>query len=370
MPRPSATFQFVADERSAHFPYDRNDQSRRSTTPAPSTGNPVPIATANPPPMDTSSVARGGNIRWTDRITWIFLQIMLGINDPLAAATDTLVKGRIWDQALVCFREQLRINYNGITPEISAFFESRFDVKKMQDQWNSMKQKYRELKAVNGMTGIGGTHPNLTWPFYDEVGQILANDRTIHPEVVMGTSINGEGPTITEIPRGEGNVRARMSNADKERTEASNASQRGVVHLPNQQIQEKILVPARRYARLDTGNNQGARTARTNNNNLANVTGAGRRTRATERVEERRSRDNSAWNSEEGNTSTDIRTLINDAIAQSNHNMRDNIMLFHQLAVEREEARLNGIRQILDEQRRLDREERENYFRNRNNSPH
>ncbi|KAI9326028.1 hypothetical protein BD770DRAFT_450061 [Pilaira anomala] len=365
MPRPSGTFQFVADERSAHFPYERSSQNRR-TTPAPFS---METPTTNTPPvansfMNASSNARGGNIRCTDKITWIFLQIMLGINDPLAEATDTLVKGRIWDQALVCFREQLRINYNGIHPEISAFFESRFDVKKMLDQWNSMKQKYRELKAVNGMTGIGGTHPNLSWPFYDEVGQILANDHTIHPEVVMGTSINGEGPTITEIPRDEGRIRARMSNADKERTEASNASQRGLVHLPNQQINERILVPARRFTRLDTGNGQGTR-ARNNSSNLANVTGAGRRTRGAERVEERRSRGDSAGDFE-GNTSTDIRTLISDAITQSNQNMKDNIELYHRLA----EARLDRINEILNEQRRLDREERENYFRNRrNNSP-
>ena len=64
MPRPSGTFQFVADELSAHFPYDRNSQDRRSNTPATSS-------------MGTSSNARGSNIRWTDRVTWIFLQIML-----------------------------------------------------------------------------------------------------------------------------------------------------------------------------------------------------------------------------------------------------------------------------------------------------
>ncbi|KAI9328380.1 hypothetical protein BD770DRAFT_449788 [Pilaira anomala] len=109
--------------------------------------------------------------------------------------------------------------------------------------------------------------------------------------------------------------------------------------------------------KLFTANNQSAIV-------LANVTGAGRRTRGAERVEEGRSRGDSAGDSE-GNTSTDIRTLINNTITQSNQNMKDNIELYHRLA----EARLDRISAILNEQRRLDREERENYFRNRNNSP-
>ncbi|KAI9330556.1 hypothetical protein BD770DRAFT_477865 [Pilaira anomala] len=363
MSQPSRNFQFVADQYSAHYSNRRNDQSRSSTTPAPSQedSSTMPGSSLDASSLYSRSSSSNGGVRWNDKATWIFLQIMLGINDPLANATDTFVKGRIWDQALVCFREQLVINYNGITAEIARFLDSRFDVKNMQDQWNRMKMKYRDLKTENGMTGIGGVNPNITWPFYDEVGQILANDRTIHPQIVMGTDINGEGPTmVTENLYTEPHVREGMSNEDKERLIEENARQRGVVHVPSRQIQEKILVPARRYARLNSANSQGI-----SGNSLNYVTGAGRRTRRrVEREDEQDSRNSGSNNFDGIGTPNDIRSLINDAITRSSQNMKENIDYYHQLSMER----LDRISQILDHQRRLDREERENFFRNRNNS--
>ncbi|KAI9325837.1 hypothetical protein BD770DRAFT_450100 [Pilaira anomala] len=375
MSQPSRNFQFVADQYSAHYSNGRNDQNRSSATPAPSRedSSPMPGSSLNTSSVGHSSLgtsslgnrssSSNGNVRWNDKITWIFLQIMLGINDPLANATDTFVKGRIWDQALVCFREQLVINYNGITAEITRFLDSRFDVKNMQDYWNKLKMKYRDLKTENGMTGIGGVNPNITWPFYDEVGQILANDRTIHPQIVMGTDINGEGPTVvTANSYTEPHVREGMSYEDKERLVEENARQRGVVHMPSREIQEKILVPARRYARLHSADSQ-----RTSSNSLNNVTGAGRRTRRRiEREDGQDSRNNSndSNNFDGIGTPNDIRSLINDAITRSSQNMKENIDYYHQLSMER----LDRISQILDHQRRLDREEREIFFRNRNNS--
>ncbi|KAI9359152.1 hypothetical protein BD770DRAFT_386698 [Pilaira anomala] len=377
MPRPSRTFESVADHHhSARLPYSRNDQNGGSITPAPSQENSSACNYINDFSLDTSSVDTSSldnslnskaNVKWNDKITWIFLQIMLAINDPLNDATDnTLLKENIWDRALVCFRKQLEINYNDTTAEeITGFLDSRFDVKNMQDQWNRMIENYRDLKAENELTGIGGVHSSVTWPFYDEVGQILANDRNVHPEIVISTSINGKGPEMVTINRNEPHIRESMSTEDKERMIKENARRRGVVHMSIQQIQEKILVPARRNARICNTDNQGTTSSRS----LSNVTGAGRRTRRrVERAEEQDSF-NSGGNSGEINSSNDIRSLIDDIVTRSNQNTQENIDYFHRLALERDEARLNIIKKILDEQRRLDQEERENYFKHRNNPP-
>ncbi|KAI9327455.1 hypothetical protein BD770DRAFT_416855 [Pilaira anomala] len=261
--------------------------------------------------LGNRSSSSNGNVRWNDKITWIFLQIILGINDPLANATDTFVKGRIWDQALVCFREQLVINYNGITAVITRFLDSRFDRsenRKWDDRnWWCQSKYYLAI--------------------YNEVGQILANDRTIHPQIVMGTDINGEGPTVmTANLYTEPHVREGMSYEDKERLVEENARQRGVVHMPSRQIQEKILVPARRYARLHRADSQ-----RTSSNSLNYVSGAGRRTRRrVEREDGQDSRNsNDSNNLDRIGTPNDIRSLINDAITRSSQNMKENIDYYH-----------------------------------------
>ncbi|KAI9329209.1 hypothetical protein BD770DRAFT_454357 [Pilaira anomala] len=285
MSQPSRNFQFVADQHSAHYSNCRNDQNRSSTTPAPSREDSSPMPGSS---LDTSSVGHSslGTSSLGNRSS-------SSINDPLANATDTFVKERIWDQALVCFREQLVINYNGITAEITRFLDSRFDVKNI------------DLKTENGMTGIGGVNPNIIWPFYDEVGQILANYRTIHPRIVMGTDINGEGPTVvTANSYTEPHVREGMSYEDKERLVEENARQRGVVHMSSRQIQEKILAPARRYARLHSADSQ--------------RTSTGRRTRrCAEREDGQDSRNSNDSNNFDGiGTPYDIRSLINDAITR------------------------------------------------------
>lgn len=98
---------------------------------------------------------------------------------------------------------------------------------------------------------------------------------------------------------------------------------------------------------------------------MNNVTGAGRRTRRrVEREDEHDSRNIRGSNLDGIGAPNDLRTLINDAISRSSQNMRDNIDYYHGLSMER----LDRISQILDQQRRLDREEREIFFRNRNNS--
>lgn len=314
---------------------------------------------------DDSFTSRA-NVRWNDKITWIFLQIMLGISEPLDDATDdTLLRENIWDQALLCFREQLVINYNEASAEeITGFLDSRFDVKNMQDQWDRMIEIYRNLKAKNELIGINGVHSSVTWPFYDEVGQILVSDCNvcIHPEIVLSTSIRGEGPTMVTINRNEPHIRGSMSTEEREKTIEENARRRGVVHMSTQQIQEKILVPARRTARIHNADTQGT----TSSGSLSNVTGRRTRRRA-ERAEEQDSL-NSGDYSEGNDASNDIRSLIDDMVTRSNQHMKENIAYFHKLALERDEARFNNIKKILDEQRRLDQEERENYFKYRNNS--
>ncbi|KAI9327697.1 hypothetical protein BD770DRAFT_449858 [Pilaira anomala] len=289
MSQPFRNFQFIADLYSAHYSNGRNDQNRGSTTPAPSPMS-VGHSSLGTSSLGNRSSSSNGNVRWNDKITWIFLQIMLGINDPLANATDTFVKKRIWDQALI-----------------------------------------RYLKTENGTTEIGGVNPNITWPFYNEIGQILANNHTIHPQIVMGTDMNGEGPTVvTANSYTKPHVREGMSYEDKERLVEESARQRGVVHMPSRQIHEKILVPARRYARLYSANSQ-----ETSSSSLNYVTGAGRRTkRRVEREDVQDSCNSNDSNNFDGiGTPYDIRSLINDAITRNSPNMKENIDYYHQLSM-------------------------------------
>lgn len=370
MTRPQRTFQFVfentlpsnygnSQSRSESVSSNNNVVPQQQVSDASSQEPPVessPLPTQeeyltpqNESPEDTSEPT-SVRVVWNDRVTWIFLQIMFGIQDFLSKTGDALVKNRVWNRSLDLFREQLRINYSNNLDQVRIFFSRNFKVKKMQDQWDRMKTKYRELKNLNGMTGIGGTHPNINWIFYDEVGKILANDRNIHPRAVVATSINDEGPSITVLQH---EIPGDLSSAERDAVAREKARRNGIQHLPLRTIKEKILDPSGRYAIL--------RQARSTNNASRPtedvVTGAGRQTRSGERDE------NNA--NALSNVAQSYRALFEEAIAKSDEKANERMQEFHRLALERDRLRLERIEQILREQRRLDREEREEFFNRR-----
>lgn len=181
-------------------------------------------------------------LRWTDDVTWVFLQIMLGIHDELCEATDNHYKARIWLNALALFKEELS-NVND-----SATFVSAIDVEKMQAKWDAMKRKYKQMyQEAILRTGVGGSDPATRWTFYDEVGQILVNDVSIRAEVSIETyGMNeSDGPVTTDNRNREARSPAEVEAAATER-----ARRRNVRRITSDKIKEKILDPSKRYAEV------------------------------------------------------------------------------------------------------------------------
>ncbi|CAO3685738.1 unnamed protein product [Rhizopus stolonifer] len=84
--------------------------------------------------LDPESI-NAPRVAWREPIIWAFLQIMLGIHDELAEATDNLYKERIWANAKGLFVEELTEYV-----ERSTEFCANVSVYKMQRKWDSMKR--------------------------------------------------------------------------------------------------------------------------------------------------------------------------------------------------------------------------------------
>lgn len=237
-------------------------------------------------------------LTWREDIVWTFLQVMLWICDEIAMSTDNFLRSRIWVQARLLFIQELREHITG-----SEHFCTHITVEKMQDAWDRLKRTYKaHYNRAHLQTGVGGGEPR--WKYYDEMGQLLKNDASIHPDVIIEShNIQGQAGAFVTDNRNRNNE----DEGDEEVQAARRARMRNVHHITKQMAKDKILTPAQRYpiehieeqirlrenglgtspiqtadnnSSTQTANNRG--NASTENNPSANtetVTGAGRTTR-------------------------------------------------------------------------------------------
>ncbi|CAO3680581.1 unnamed protein product [Rhizopus stolonifer] len=222
----------------------------------------TPFSTGGLDELDPESI-KAPRVAWREPIIWAFLQIMLGIHDELAEATDNLYKERIWANAKGLFVEELTEYV-----ERSTEFCANVSVYKMQRKWDSMKRKYKDMyNAANLQTGVGGRDPADIWKYYDEMGQILKNDSSIQADVSIETQRND------------------VDEEDEEIQAARRARARNVNRITSATIEQRVINPSKRYAQAFINMERERHTAENHigtNDDLAvqgtRTTGAGRNT--------------------------------------------------------------------------------------------
>jgi hypothetical protein len=160
-------------------------------------------------------------------MTWILLQIMLGVYGAMAVDYSGTFRDRVWLHALEFYKDELYIQLKD-KPNVGVLivYLRSVTVLKLKDKWKRLKKKYVDIRRENGLTEIGGFHPNITWKFYDEMGHILKDDLNIHPE--------------------HRNTQNFLSGEDKEIQASERAKRKGVKRISQQEINDKILSPASR----------------------------------------------------------------------------------------------------------------------------
>lgn len=147
---------------------------------------------------------------WPLAANYMLLDIMGGIYDLLRLSNDNTFKNFLWTCGFDLLVEQCRI------VSVDENFLSVLTLRKMEQKWKKMKREYARLKSLNNLTGIGGVHPNITWPFYDDVGQVLKNDKDIHWDVnIESTSLDADNTgTIRTRGQEEGDTAQRRHPTD------------------------------------------------------------------------------------------------------------------------------------------------------------
>jgi hypothetical protein len=205
------------------------------------------------------------NVRLSTASIWILLQVMYGIYNELLAAIDTQVKGQIWSHALTLFKEEVNLEDPESAPTVAALQPLA-----LQQKWRCLKNKYTSLKSAHNITGIGGPSPDERFIFYDEIGQILKYDRSVHPPATIESeSMNEAGPFIFQ---------SEQQQRDDEQAAKDRARTNRVRFITRSRIQTHVLDPAKWYAQLAQSTSRSAEES-----TIPTSTGSGRNIRNNSR---------------------------------------------------------------------------------------
>lgn len=139
-------------------------------------------------------------VRWGRERTELFIAIMTEQYPKMLLNDDPSDDLPIWHDVDRLFRERIENEETGDDPQA---FLSNISIRRLQKKWDKLIDRYIDYHSRNNIKGVGGTHPNITWPYFDAVGKATKDDRTVHPrytiESLRPDGTNGTHVTILEI---------------------------------------------------------------------------------------------------------------------------------------------------------------------------
>jgi hypothetical protein len=139
--------------------------------------------------------SRSSTNRWTRSETRMLIEEVGSKQQALQRVRDPREKGRIWDKIIS--------NLQNSTIASSTLKER--SKTSIQQKWEALHQKYRNIKDIITSTGEEATQND--WEFYQDMDEILKNDPSITAPVTSD-SINGikrKGQNNTDDERNEDN---------------------------------------------------------------------------------------------------------------------------------------------------------------------
>lgn len=144
------------------------------------------------------NAANATPVRWGRERTELFIAIMTEQYPKMLLNDDPSDDLPIWREVDKMLRERIE---NEETGDDHQAFLSNISIRQLQKKWDNLIDIYIDNRSRNDLRGIGGTHPNITWPYYDAVGKATKDDRTVHPRYTiesMGPD-GSSGPYITRL---------------------------------------------------------------------------------------------------------------------------------------------------------------------------
>ncbi|KAG2206041.1 hypothetical protein INT45_013184 [Circinella minor] len=131
---------------------------------------------------DFEASMANGNISWNPDTIEELLSLMDVNYNSISETSNQRVVANLWEGMCTDLKARAAAALENDTSYDVATFTCLLNVEKMKCKWNTMRSNYVMIRDACGLTGVGGEHPNVNWIYYDKVGQILKEDRSIHPE--------------------------------------------------------------------------------------------------------------------------------------------------------------------------------------------
>ena len=137
-------------------------------------------------PNDFEPSEANGNIAWCSQTIAELLDLMGDNYNFMNLTSDQNLVANKWEE--MCSDLKARAFNADYTSESTYDVDACariLTVDKLKSKWNTMKDTYKLIRDACELTGVGGQHPNVNWVYYDQVGQIMKDDRCIHNDVSL-----------------------------------------------------------------------------------------------------------------------------------------------------------------------------------------
>ncbi|KAI9247148.1 hypothetical protein BDA99DRAFT_526205 [Phascolomyces articulosus] len=149
---------------------ERVEQSQSSTSPPPQPNN----------TNESESSTGNGYLQWNPYVTDVLLSVMEGHYRRIYEETDQRVITCMWENVCTELKTRLLNNIEStLVPKFdTASFLRVLNIDKVRRKWNAMRRSYITIHGT-----AGEQENNVNWEYYEQMGHILRNDKSVNPGV-------------------------------------------------------------------------------------------------------------------------------------------------------------------------------------------
>lgn len=117
-------------------------------------------------------------LQWSEPETRLLLKVMSIIYTPMFQCKESRIRGIMYDKAFAFFRQKLE--QDKIASDTFRVYVTKT---KMKDKWTEMKKTFHDMYMTAISNNSLNAHPRKKWPYFDDMAEILKQDKSAFPHI-------------------------------------------------------------------------------------------------------------------------------------------------------------------------------------------